>query len=203
MDDCSPEQKAQEQLELRKAVRRLMEYLERKRQGRLVERHSGLSAADMEKLIHRMGTDSVLRLMFELKLPLTRETYIAYNWGSDLPKPGPEFELELPEPFRQSPAGSTTSDMSVASSGRAQAPAVQRPVPGGPPMRAPDGHLYVYAPHARGLYQRVVMPREPRPGQAHPHQHLWDSEEELIRSIMANHPGLTEEEARREIELFG
>ena len=68
MDDCSPEQKAQEQLELRKAVRRLMEYLERKRQGRLVERHSGLSAADMEKLIRRMGTDSVLRLMFELPL---------------------------------------------------------------------------------------------------------------------------------------
>ena len=203
MDDCSPEQKAQEQLELRKAVRRLMEYLERKRQGRLVERHSGLSAADMEKLIHRMGTDSVLRLMFELKLPLTRETYVAYNWGSDLPKPGPEFELDLPEPFRQPPGGSATSDMSGASSGPRPMPAAQRPVPGGPPMRAPDGHMYVYAPHASGLYQRVVMPWEPRPGQAHPHQHLWRSDEEMIRQAMRDHPGLTEEEARREIELFG
>jgi hypothetical protein len=98
-----------------------------------VERHSGLS----EKLIHRMGTDSVLRLMFELKLPLTRETYIAYNWGSDLPKPGPEFELDLQEPFRQPPGGSATSGMSGPSSGPRQAPATQRPVPGGPPMRTP------------------------------------------------------------------
>ena len=88
MDDCSPEQKAQEQLELRKAVRRLMEYLACKRQGRLSERHSGLSAADMEKLIHQMGTDPILRWMFKQSLPLNRETYIAYNWGSDLPKPG-------------------------------------------------------------------------------------------------------------------
>jgi len=29
-------------------------------------------------------------------------------------------------------------------------------VPGGPPVRAPDGHFYVHAPHAGGLYQRVV-----------------------------------------------
>ena len=160
MDDRSPAQKEWEQ----QAVRRLMEYLERKRQGRLVERHSGLSAADMEKLIHRMGTDSVLRLMFELKLPLTRETYIAYNWGSDLPKPWPEFELDLPEPFRQPPGGSAISGMSGPSSGPRPMPAAQRPVPGGPPMRAPDGHMYVYAPHAGGLYQRVMMQWEPRPG---------------------------------------
>jgi hypothetical protein len=30
-----------------------------------------------------------------------------------------------------------------------------RPVPGGPPMRAPDGHFYVHKPHAGGLYHRV------------------------------------------------
>ena len=32
-----------------------------------------------------------------------------------------------------------------------------RPVPGGPPVRAPDGQLYVHAPHANGLYQRVLL----------------------------------------------
>lgn len=31
-----------------------------------------------------------------------------------------------------------------------------RPQPGGPPMRAPDGQLYIHAPHASGVYQRVV-----------------------------------------------
>ena len=138
MDDRSPEQKAQEQLELRKAVRRLMEYLERKRQGRLVERHSGLSAADMEKLIHQMGTDPILRWMFKQSLPLNRETYIAHNWGPDLPEDqGAEFELKIPEPFRRSPGGTVTSGMSGASSGPREAPAAQRPVPGGPPMQAP------------------------------------------------------------------
>jgi hypothetical protein len=34
--------------------------------------------------------------------------------------------------------------------------AYPRPWPGGPPMRAPDGHLYIYAPHAGGQYARVV-----------------------------------------------
>jgi hypothetical protein len=33
--------------------------------------------------------------------------------------------------------------------------------------------------------------------------HLWRSDEEMIRQAMRDHPGLTEEEARREIELFG
>jgi hypothetical protein len=32
----------------------------------------------------------------------------------------------------------------------------QRPMPGGPPMQAPDGNMYVHAPHPGGLYQRVV-----------------------------------------------
>jgi hypothetical protein len=35
-----------------------------------------------------------------------------------------------------------------------------RPQPGGPPVRAPDGHFYVHRPHAGGLYHRVVL----RPG---------------------------------------
>ena len=34
--------------------------------------------------------------------------------------------------------------------------AYPRPWLGGPPMRAPDGHLYIYAPHPRGLYARMV-----------------------------------------------
>ena len=34
--------------------------------------------------------------------------------------------------------------------------AYPRPWLGGPPMRAPDGHMYVHAPHAGGMYQRVV-----------------------------------------------
>jgi formin 2 len=32
---------------------------------------------------------------------------------------------------------------------------ITRPVPGGPPVRAPDGNMYVHAPHPGGLYQRV------------------------------------------------
>ena len=84
MDDRSPAQKEWEQ----QAVRRLMEYLERKRQGRLVERHSGLSAEDMEKLIHRMGTDSVLRLMFELKLPLKQGNLHRLQLGLRLAEAG-------------------------------------------------------------------------------------------------------------------
>jgi hypothetical protein len=32
-----------------------------------------------------------------------------------------------------------------------------RPVPGGPPTLAPDGHYYIYKPHAGGLYHRVVL----------------------------------------------
>jgi len=37
-----------------------------------------------------------------------------------------------------------------------QPQAADRPAPGGPPVRAPDGYFYVHAPHARGTYQRVV-----------------------------------------------
>lgn len=37
----------------------------------------------------------------------------------------------------------------------AQQPA--RPVPGGPPVQAPDGHFYIHAPHLGGNYHRVVM----------------------------------------------
>jgi hypothetical protein len=32
---------------------------------------------------------------------------------------------------------------------------IARPVPGGPPVRAPDGQLYIHQPHAGGLYHRV------------------------------------------------
>ncbi len=34
---------------------------------------------------------------------------------------------------------------------------IARPVPGGPPVQAPDGNHYIHAPHATGIYQRVVM----------------------------------------------
>ena len=43
----------------------------------------------------------------------------------------------------------------------------------------------------------------PSSGQTHIHQHLWRSTEEMVRALMANHPGLTEEEARRDLELWG
>jgi hypothetical protein len=36
-------------------------------------------------------------------------------------------------------------------------PLPQRPVPGGPPVRAPDGHFYVHAPHPAGIYRRIVV----------------------------------------------
>jgi hypothetical protein len=32
---------------------------------------------------------------------------------------------------------------------------ITRPQPGGPPVRAPDGNLYIHAPHPTGLYRRV------------------------------------------------
>jgi hypothetical protein len=219
----TPEQEQQEKLGLRQAVRRLMEHLHFKvshpaRAGARSDsqRHSGLSATQLEELIRLSGTDPVLRSMLQRGSPLNRETYIAHNWGPDLPEDqGAEFELEIPEPFRRSPEGSVTSGMSGASSGPRPAPAARRPVPGGPPMRAPDGHMYVYAPHAGGLYQRVVMESPEGPAtsdtrgassgqpQAHIHQHLWQSDEELIRGLMRDHPGLTDAEARRDLEDFG
>ena len=64
-------------------------------------------------------------------------------------------------------------------------------------MRAPDGHMYVYAPHAGGLYQRVVL--QSPDGSPIP----WRSEEELVRALMRDHPGLTEEEARGDLDDFG
>jgi hypothetical protein len=104
--------------------------------------------------------------------------------------------------FSMQTAGAATSGTRPPANDNVKS-AYPRPWPGGPPMRAPDGHLYVYAPHAGGLYQRVVMQWEPRPGQAHRHAHLWQMDEELVASVMRNHPGLKEEEARRHLELFG
>jgi hypothetical protein len=116
------------------------------------QRHCGLSSAQLEELIRLSGTDPVLASMLKRGSPLTREHYIAHNWGPDLPEEGPgtaEFELELPEPFR--------------------------------------------------------LKDSPKPAQSrqHPHQHLWRSEEELVRAVMEAHPGLTEKEARTELKDFG
>jgi hypothetical protein len=36
---------------------------------------------------------------------------------------------------------------------------IRRPLPGGPPVMAPDGEFYVYHPHAGGLYHRVLKGR--------------------------------------------
>jgi hypothetical protein len=43
--------------------------------------------------------------------------------------------------------------MSPASASAAPGP----PIPGGPPVRGPDGHFYVHAPHPGGVYQRVLI----------------------------------------------
>jgi hypothetical protein len=42
-----------------------------------------------------------------------------------------------------------------------------------------------------------------RPAQAHPHQHLWQTDEELVRQLMTNNRALTEEEARNFLNDFG
>jgi hypothetical protein len=210
--DRTPEQVLQEKLALRQAARRLMEHLhfkashpalaEAQARWRLKEvggapmassdsqRHSGLSATQMEQLLQLSGSDPVLKLMFQLGYPLDRETYIALNWVDGPPKQDAEFELDIPEPFRR-------KDNPKPPAQALPCPVAQRPVPGGPPMRAPDGHMYVYAPHAGGLYQRVVL--ESPDGSPIP----WRSEEELVRALMRDHPGLTEEEARRDLDLSG
>jgi hypothetical protein len=53
------------------------------------------------------------------------------------------------------PAGGGPAMPQAAPMGR-PAGGIQRPVPGGPPVRAPDGNFYVHRPHAGGLYHRVV-----------------------------------------------
>jgi hypothetical protein len=53
----------------------------------------------------------------------------------------------------QPPEGQQQAPMSPASASAAPGP----PIPGGPPMRAPDGHFYVHAPHPGGVYQRVLI----------------------------------------------
>jgi len=64
---------------------------------------------------------------------------------------GPMPQLgAAPPPPPAMPAAPAQPPVDLASAGP------PRPVPGGPPVRAPDGHFYVHAPHAGGLYQRVV-----------------------------------------------
>jgi hypothetical protein len=138
MDEAerTPEQTQQEQLEQRQAVDRL--------KGRhFRQTHNGLSATQMEELIHLSGTDPVLRSMLLRGSPLTREHYIAHNWGPDLPEDqGAEFELQIPEPFRRKD------------------------------LRSEPAKRYL-------------------------------SEAELVRSVMRDHPGLTEQEALRHLRDFG
>jgi hypothetical protein len=53
----------------------------------------------------------------------------------------------------QPPEAEPAAAISQAAASAAPGP----PIPGGPPVRGPDGHFYVHAPHPGGVYQRVLI----------------------------------------------
>jgi chromodomain-helicase-DNA-binding protein 1 len=61
--------------------------------------------------------------------------------------PMPIPPMPLPRPPGAPPAG-------MGPMGRPPG-GVMRPMPGGPPVRAPDGNLYIHRPHPGGLYHKV------------------------------------------------
>ena len=51
---------------------------------------------EVKALIRQLGVDPVVKGMVRDGDPLTRETYIALNWGPDGMPNHPEAELEIP-----------------------------------------------------------------------------------------------------------
>jgi hypothetical protein len=73
---------------------------------------------------------------------------------------GPPLAAGGPPPIPMPPPGMPPGGPPMGPGGPIGAlpmppPGFQRPVPGGPPLPAPDGELYVHAPHPGGLYRRV------------------------------------------------
>ena len=53
-------------------------------------------------LLQAAKTDSILSHMIAHGMPLTRQTWIDLNWGSEVPNPWTaEDEAQLPPPFRR------------------------------------------------------------------------------------------------------
>ncbi len=65
------------------------------------EQRANLSSMQQAELARLRGTDPVLDGMMRRKEPLTRDMYLALNYGPDLPVPWTaEHEAEVPAPFQ-------------------------------------------------------------------------------------------------------